>query len=122
MDKNNINMHDEELKEILSGTKVKAPENMRFRIMQQIETEKALSRKKTPKANPIFGNLITIFGVMYALIGIIAFGIYSTMGKGALESKTFYIPVLMITFVCAIYWMITSFDEQRHSKDKDNIK
>ena len=65
-------MQDDKIKDLLSGTKIKAGENLKFRIMQQIETENALSRKKVTNTRPILGNMLTIFGVMYLLIAIVA--------------------------------------------------
>lgn len=118
MKKESINQQNDKLKELFSDSKIKASENLKFRIMHQIKTEEALSKKRIPQTQPLFNNMFVIFGVMYAIIGIIGFGIYFNMGKSALESKIFYIPAILITFICALYWMITAFDEQRQSKHK----
>lgn len=109
---------DDKLKNLLSGTKLKASENLKYRIMQQIETENALLKKKaeTPKAQPFIGNMVTIFGVMYALIALVALGIYLTAGSEALLSGIFYLPVIFIASVCGMFWMITMFDERRKMK------
>ena len=105
-------------KEILSGTKMKAGENLKYRIMQQIQTEAALFRKKKANSSPLIGNMFSIFGVMYALIAAVALGVYFMGGTGALESIIFFIPVIMITSVCGIFWMISAYDDRRRSKYK----
>lgn len=109
---------DDKLKDLLSGTKLKASENLKYRIMQQIETESALSRKKVkaPKAQPLIGSMVTIFGVMYALIILVALGVYLTAGSDALLSGVFYLPAILIASVCGIFWMITTLDERRKNK------
>lgn len=118
MDKNNINKHDEILKDLLSGTKMKAGENLKFRIMQQIETEKALSPKKATSTRSILGNMLSIFGVMYAIIGIVGFFVYYTAGQSALNSISFYGVVVLIASICSVFWMISAYDDQRRSKQK----
>lgn len=116
MDNDNINISDNQLKEILTETKIKAGENLKYRIMQQIETEKALAPQKTKNSIPLIGNMFSIFGIMYALIAVIGIGVYFTGGKNALESMTFALPVMLIASVCCIFWMISTFDDQRRSK------
>ena len=64
MDNDNINISDNQLKEILTETKIKAGENLKYRIMQQIETEKALAPQKTKNSIPLIGNMFSIFGIM----------------------------------------------------------
>ena len=111
-------MQDDKIKDLLSGTKIKAGENLKFRIMQQIETENALSRKKVTNTRPILGNMLTIFGVMYLLIAIVAIFIYSSSGKGALETTTFMIPAILIASVCGMFLTISVYDDRRRSKHK----
>lgn len=118
MEKNDINMHDDKFSELLSGTKMKAGVNLKFRIMQQIETEKALSRKKKTDTSPLIGNMLSIFGIMYALIAIVGLGVYFSGGKNALESVTFFIPIILIASVCSMFWMISTYDDRRRSKQK----
>ena len=118
MDKNNINKQDEILKDLFSGTRMKAGENLKYRIMQQIETEKALSQKKVRSSRPILGNMLSIFGVMYAVIGIVGFFVYFTAGQSALNSLSFYGVVIFIASICSVFWMISTYDDQRRSKQK----
>ena len=108
---------DDRLKDLLSGSKIKASENLKYRIMHQIETEKCLSREQKSKERPILGSMFSIFGIMYALIALIGFGIYHTLGSEALLSTTFYLPVIFISFVCGLFWLITVLDERRKAKE-----
>lgn len=108
---------DEELKRLLSGTKMKASENLKYRIMQQIETENALSRKKA-KSRPVFGSMFSIFGIMYALIAVVGIAIYTSAGSDALFSSTFFFPAIFISSICGLYWLITVFDDRRKVKSK----
>ena len=118
MNKKDINKEDALFKEILSGTKMQAGENLKFRIMQQIQTEAAFSRKKKTVASPQIGNMFSIFGVMYALIVVVGLGIYFMGGKSALESVLFFLPVILIASVCGMFWMISTYDDRRRSKHK----
>lgn len=117
-DKNNKMKTDDELKRLLSGTKIKASENLKYRIMQQIETEQALSRKEAKSSRPVIGSMLSIFGIMYALIAVIGIAIYSSAGSNALISSTFLLPVVFISSICGLYWLITVFDERRKAKGK----
>ncbi|MDU1891099.1 MAG: hypothetical protein E6767_10440 [Dysgonomonas sp.] len=114
MEKNNI--QDDKIRNLLAGTKVQASENLKYRIMQQIETEKALAPKKSTSSRLILGNMFTIFGIMYGLIAAIGFYIYSTSGTQGLMSLSFFVPVILIGAVCSVFWMITMYDDRRRSK------
>jgi len=118
MNKKDINKEDAIFKELLSGTKMKAGENLKYRIMQQIQTEAAFARKKKAISNPMIGNMFAIFGVMYALIVVVGLGVYFIGGTGALESIMFFLPVIMIASVCGMFWMISAYDDRRRSKQK----
>jgi len=111
-------MQDDRIKELLSGTKIKAGENLKYRIMQQIETEKALVSKKKVTTRPVIKNMLTTFGVMYALIAIVGLAVYSASGQSGLSSATFLVPVILISSVCSMFWMISVYDDRRRSKRK----
>ncbi len=118
MDKKNINLQDEKLKELFSGTKIKADEKLKFRIMQQIETEKNLIPKKSPSSRPIVKNMLSIFGIMYALIALVGLALYTKGGESALNSLTFFLPVILICCVCSVFWMLSNYDDYRRSRQK----
>lgn len=118
MNKNNINPQDQKIKELFSGTKMRAGDNLKFRIMQQIETEKALVPKKSTSSRPIIKNMLTIFGAMYALIAVVGLFTYAKEGVNALSSISFFLPVILICCVCSMFWMISAYDDRRRSKGK----
>lgn len=110
--------NDDKIRALLSGTQVKARENLKYRIMQQIETEKALAKKNLGKVNPIASvwSMVTILGVMYALIVALAFLIYSSAGIDALTSPVFFLPVILIGLVCIVFLSVIFYDDRRRSK------
>lgn len=113
-DKNKIQA--DKFRELLANTKVEAGDNLKFRIMQQIETEKALSPHKVKSSVPLLKNMLSIFGVMYALIAIVLLAVYVMYGKAALESFSLSLIVIAIASVCSVFGMLTLFDEKRRNK------
>lgn len=116
MNRKNIDIQDEKIKALLSETKITASENLKFRIMHQIETEKALSRQKMSQQPFILDSMLSVYGVMYAIIIALGVLIYFTLGKDVLLSTTFYIPVILVSIISGMYWLIICFDERRRSK------
>lgn len=111
-------MQDDKLKELLSGTKMKAGENLKYRIMQQIQTEQALQQKARKVTRPAVGNMLSIFGIMYALIALVGVGTYFVVGESMLKSVAFFLPIILIASVCAMFWMISSYDDNRRNRQK----
>ena len=115
------NIQDEKIKELLSGTKLKASDNLKYRIMQQIQTESALSKKKikAKSSESVWSNLIPVLGVMYILIVILGIGVYFTLGQEGLISPTFFALIIMIVTVCSAFLAITFYDNKRKVKHKE---
>lgn len=118
MKKENLNISDEQFRKLLSGTQEKASENLKFRIIQQIETEKSLTRKKTKNSDSVFANMLPIFGVMYALIAIVIGGVYYTSGQDAILSTNVLMTIIAITSICSIFWLVSVYDDKRRNKRK----
>jgi len=116
MNKNSI--EDKQFRKLLSGTRMEASDNLKFRIMQQIETEKALSREKSKNSFSALKNMLSVFGVMYAIIAIVGLGIYLMYGKEGIESTSTYMIVILIASVCSMFWMVSVFDEKRRSQNR----
>lgn len=114
VDRNEI--EDKQFRKILTDTKQTAGENLKFRIMQQIETEKALSRKEAKSSFSALNNMFVVFGAMYAIIAIIVGSIYFSAGKEAVESTYTYLIVALVASVCSMFWMISLYDERRRNK------
>lgn len=110
--------NDDKIKELLKGTKLKAGENLKYRIMQQIETEASLSRKKVKSTRPLIGNMITILGVVYGLIILLGVTLFLSGGKDTLNSVAFIAPIILIASAGSLFWMISTYDDRRRSKQK----
>ena len=122
MDKDNLNKQDDKIKEILSFSKKKAGENLKYRIMQQIETESVFAAKKSKSKNlvPIIGNSFVVLGIMFALVVVVALGVNIVGGIDAINSAMFFAPLIMISMVCGMFWMITIFDDKKRLKHEKN--
>ncbi len=124
-DKNRINnlSEEEQMRELIRYGKTPAPENLKYRIMQQIQTEQALkSRQEFPtqrRRENIWGEFKTIFGIMYAVLAVIVAGTFFLKGKEFFLSTQFWNIVIVVTSVFSIFWMITCLDGHlREKKEK----
>ncbi len=124
-DKNRINnlSEEEQMRELIRYGKTPAPENLKYRIMQQIQTEQALkSRQEFPtqrRRENIWGEFKTIFGIMYAVLAVIVAGTFFLKGKEFFLSTQFWNIVIVVASVFSIFWMITCLDSHlREKKEK----
>lgn len=117
-EKNKYDLEDRKLRDILSGTKIEASNNLRFRVMQQIETEKILIGKKSQSSFSVLKNMLSIFGTMYAVIGVIAVGLYFNYGQESLETPYLYWVAILVTFICVMFWVLSVFDEKRRTEKR----
>lgn len=116
-------MQEDELKQLMKGSKLKASENLKYRIIQQIETEKAISKKKSNlSTSPLFSNMLAIFGVMYGLIIGAGIMLYISGGIEEILSNQFLMIAGMIASVCGVFWLITVSDDRRYEKAMNKKK
>lgn len=126
-DKNKKNklLEDELMHELVRYGKTSAPENLEYRIMQQIQTEQALKRGQEyvpPKRQEnIWGEFKTIFGIMYAVLAAIAAGAFFISGKDFLLSSQFWNIVIVVASVFSIFWMITRLDSYLRGKKEKKL-
>jgi hypothetical protein len=127
MNENNIQKEDEILQEdgilrtMMQDAKAEAPENLKYRIMQQIESEKALTTQKTkPKkgSDNVLKELGAIFGTMYAVLAGIAVGAYLLYGENFLFSPQFWGTVAMVAFIFSLLWLISRLDANLRERKK----
>jgi len=121
MKKNNNIMQDDKLKDLFSSSAIKAGENLKYRIMQQIQTESALAKreKKEKKINNQIRIILTLAIVMYALIAGVAGTVYFSMGRDALLTPEFIMIAVFITVITTVFGAISYFDTNlRVSKKK----
>ena len=99
-EKNNIVHDDEEfIRGMMQEARMKAPENLKYRIMHQIETENALKPQQTPvrlSERKVLKDFVGIFGLMYAVLAALIGGAFS------------------------FFWLMTRVDERLNDKRKGN--
>ncbi len=123
IDKYNQEKEDEKLRQILSSTKIEAPENLKHRIMRQIEAESALTPQKV-KPKKETGNLLremgSIFGTMYAVLAILIAGAWFLFGKEFLFSQQFLGTVVLVASIFSLLWLISRLDS--HLREKKRVR
>lgn len=112
---NNMDIRDDKLRSLLGSTKIEASENLKFRIMHQIEAEQLLVRKKEKRTRSVWSNF-SILGIMYVIIAAIGVIVYFADGEKALNTSAFLIPVLLIAAICGMFFLISTFDDRRQYK------
>lgn len=120
-EKNRILKEDDHLREIIQAAKKEAPENLHYRIMHQIETERRVAPIKTNKQNEsgkVLKEFGTIFGTMYALLAVIIAVTYYLFGEEQLLSSRFISTVLLITSIFSVIWLISRLDAHLHRRGK----
>lgn len=113
MEKDKINTQEDALKRILANSTLKGSDNLKYRIMHQIEVEKTVFKERKTDTYPFVANMFSIFGIMYLFIAIIGGIVYFSGGKEALLSIAFFIPAVLIASVCSVFWMISIYDDKR---------
>ena len=112
-EKNNIHTDDKRIRQLMQSAKKQAPDNLKYRVMHQIETESALTRKpvsaKKPEGN-VLKDFIGIFGTMYAVLTTLIGSAYLLKGKDFLLSSGFIWVVVLIASVFSLFWLMTRVD------------
>lgn len=119
--KNNIDPEDELIRQLMRSAKEKAPENLKYRIMQQINTENALTPKPAPikkRTENVLRDFINIFGTMYALLALLTGIAYLSKDENFLLSPEFIGVVLLVTVVASTFWFFTRLDAKIRQKQK----
>lgn len=122
MDKKNIDPDDDVIRKMMQSAKIQASENLKHRIMHQIEAEKALTPQRVkPKRETtnVLKDFKAIFGVMYLLLcGLSVFTVIFG-GTKALSSSQFILTTALIFVVFASFWAITRLDVHLREKKKE---
>lgn len=119
--KNNIDPEDELIRQLIRSAKEQAPENLKYRIMQQINTENALTPKPAPikkRTENVLRDFINIFGTMYALLALLTGIAYLSKDENFLLSPEFIGVVLLVTVVASTFWFFTRLDAKIRQKQK----
>ena len=115
MKKNNKQLYSDELwiKSMMEEAKKEPSENLSYRIMHQIETEKVLTRNKKQVSKDkvdVLIDLRNIFGLMYLVLLIAGLFYYLQGGKEALFTETFLWTCVTISSVFSIFFLISTAD------------
>ena len=115
MGKNSITREEEMVRTLMQGAKETASENLKYRIMHQIEAENAVAPRKL-KATKESGNVIrelgSIFGTMYAVLAAMIAAAYFIFGQAFLLSSEFIGASIFVAFVFSMLWLISQLDRR----------
>lgn len=112
-EKNDVQTNDELIRQLMQSTKLSAPENLKHRIMHQIETEKALTPQRVkPKRQSasMLKDFRSIFGIMYLLLFGLSIFTVIFGGTKALASTQFILLASLVSVVFISFWGITRLD------------
>ena len=129
MKKDNMNEKIDDkfwMKSLMESALKEPSPNLSYRIMHQIETEEAFSRRMLrakPKLSKQKGNLLidlrNIFGLMYLVLLITAGYFYVQGGMDALFTDTFMWTCISISSIFSLFFLITSIDSSLRRKEKN---
>ena len=121
-EKNNIRTDEEIIRQMMQSAKIEASENLKHRIMHQIEAEKALTPQRVkPKRETTnaLKDFKAIFGVMYLLLSGLSIFTVIFGGTKALSSSQFILTAALIFVVFVSFWAITRLDAYMRGKRKE---
>ncbi len=120
MKEKNITTNDDiSIRRLMKSSKVTASENLKYRIMHQVETESVLTRKKIPALKPahnVLNDFLSIYGIMYAVLAVLTAFTWFTNGLEAVLAPQFMWLVLSIAFIFSIFILIISIDANVSAK------
>lgn len=129
MNKYTEQKEDEKFSQLISSTKIMAPENLKYRIMHQIEYESVFTGEKTVKNkstnrenSSVLRDLGSIFGTMYAVFAIIAIVAYIIQGAEFYQTIEFWGSIAIVAVIFSFFWLFTRIDaylkEKKHSTQR----
>ncbi len=119
MEENKMKFDDNTMRQLMQSSKKEASENLKYRIMNQIEQEAVLKHKKQVHHNcnsNFLKDFYSIMGTMYAVLLILSSVAFIVKGKEFLLSTNFLLSILLIVFVFSFFWMISAIDERKRYK------
>lgn len=102
-------MEDKELKDKLLLSKLKADDNLKDRIIHQINAEQALIPKRPKSANVAKEDYFYIFGIMYVFILVLGAYFYMRTDGNPMESNVFIYSAIMVAGLFSMHWFLTVF-------------
>ena len=112
-EKKEIQTEEDIIRQMMQSSKIQAPENLKYRIMQQIETEKAVTPQKQ-KRPMTKGDTLTdfrsIFGTMYLLLFVLSLLTIIFGGTEAILSSQYIFTALLIVMTLSSFWALTRLE------------
>ena len=118
--KNNRTKNDDEvIRHLIQSAHKKAPDDLKFRVMHNIEMDEILLKryqsKKANHTNPL-KDFWSIFGMMYLVMAFVVGIVYFTKGIIYLQSIEMIGIVIFISFVFSLYWLLTKVEDRYRRK------
>lgn len=104
---------DDVIRKMMQSTKIQAPENLKYRIMQQVETEKALTpqkQKQVTNKSDAQTDFRGIFGTMYLLLFVLSLLTIIFDGKEGILSSQYIFTALLIVMTLSSFWALTRLE------------
>lgn len=127
MKNRDISSEEQMMRTLMQDAKMKAPKRIKYRVMYQLEAEKAVaprSKRRSEESGSVLRDLGTIFGTMYALLAGMAVVVYILFGGHFLLSTEFIETTLLVVFVFGMLWLIAQLDRRvqvkRFGKNEPN--
>ena len=118
----NIDKDDALIRSLLQTNRQQAPDNLKYRILQQIETEKAMTSDKplpTKAQRNVVREFVTIFGIMYAALAFLIGAAYLIGGSALIQSTLFFWTIILVAFIFSMIWLITCLDAFLHERHRN---
>lgn len=119
MKKIETSKEEDKLRSMMQGAKETASENLKYRIMHQIETANVVAPRKLKRSKES-GNVIrelgSIFGTMYAVLAGMIAAAYFIFGQEFLLSSEFIGASVFVAFVFSMLWLISQLDRRLRSR------
>lgn len=112
-EESNTTNGDATIRQLMKSSKITAHENLKYRIMNQVETENALARKKAPVQKTeqnVLNDFLSIYGIMYAVLAVLAGVTLFNNGMEAVLAPQFLWLALSIALMFSIFNLIVSLD------------
>ena len=107
------------IRKMMQSSKEKAPDYLKYRIMQQIETEKTLAASKKvsrKESGDVLKDFGVIFGSMYAVLAVMIVAAYFLFGREYLQTTSFLSTVLSVASIFSLLWLISRLDSHLRKK------
>ncbi|MCO5268330.1 MAG: hypothetical protein M9897_05490 [Brumimicrobium sp.] len=110
---------EQNIKNLVNSSLLKADDKLKVRIMQQITTEEALSPIRKKKATST-ENVFLYLGIFYAIILGSIFYFTNGLDFRVFSSISFLATTTSLLAIFSLFWLISNFDNYRLNKRQSN--